>query len=58
MLEFPTLAKAPVALSAAPVAILVLAGLWAVRKLVKLALVLFMLAVLVGAFLWARGGLL
>jgi hypothetical protein len=57
MLEFPTLAKAPVALSAAPVAILVLAGLWAVRKLVKLALVMFVLAVLVGAFLWARGGL-
>lgn len=57
MLEFPTLAKAPVTLSALPVAVLVLAGLWAVRKLVKLALVLFVLAVLVGGFLWARGGL-
>jgi hypothetical protein len=28
-----------------------------VRKLVKLALVLFTLAALVGGFLWARGGL-
>ncbi len=57
MLEFPTLAKTPAALGAVPVAILVLAGLWAVRKLVKLALVLFVLAALVGGVLWARGGL-
>jgi hypothetical protein len=57
MLEFPTLAKAPAAISAVPVAVLVLAGLWAVRKLVKLALVLFLAAVVVGGFLWARGGL-
>ena len=57
MLEFPTLARTPAALSAVPVAILVLAGLWAVRKLVKLALVLFVLAALVGGVLWARGGL-
>jgi hypothetical protein len=57
MLEFPTLAKAPAALNAVPVAILVLLGLWAVRKLVKLALVLFVLALLVGGALWARGGL-
>jgi hypothetical protein len=57
MLEFPTLAKAPAAISAVPVAVLVLAGLWAVRKLVKLALVLFLAAAVVGGFLWARGGL-
>jgi hypothetical protein len=57
MLEFPTLTKAPAAISAVPVAVLVLAGLWAVRKLVKLALVLFLAAVVVGGFLWARGGL-
>lgn len=57
MLEFPTLAKVPTAISAMPVAVLLLAGLWAVRKLVKLALVLFVLAALVGGFLWARGGL-
>jgi hypothetical protein len=57
MLEFPTLAKAPAAISAVPVAVLVLAGLWAVRKLVRLALVLFLAAVVVGGFLWARGGL-
>jgi hypothetical protein len=57
MLEFPTLAKVPTAISAVPVAVLLLASLWAVRKLVKLALVLFVLAALVGGFLWARGGL-
>jgi hypothetical protein len=57
MLQFPTLAKAPTAMNAVPVAVLVLAGLWAVRKLVKLALVLFLAAALLGGFLLARGGL-
>jgi hypothetical protein len=57
MLEFPTLAKLPIAINAAPVAVLLLAGLWALRRLVKLALVLFLAAVAVGGLLWARGGL-
>jgi hypothetical protein len=57
MLQPPTLAKAPAALNAVPVAVLVLLGLWTARKLVKLALLLFALAVVVGAFLWVRGGL-
>ena len=57
MLGFPTLARAPVIANLVPVAILVLVGLWALRKLAKLALVLFVLAALVAAFLWARGGL-
>jgi hypothetical protein len=51
------LAKLPTALSAVPVAVLVVAGLWAARKLVKLALLLFLAAAVVGGLLWARGGL-
>jgi hypothetical protein len=54
---FPTLAKLPTIANLVPVAVLVLLGLWALRKLAKLALVLFLLAGLVAAFLWARGGL-
>ena len=57
MLAFPTLAKAPAIANLVPVAVLVLVGLWALRKVAKLALVLFVLAGLVAAFLWARGGL-
>jgi hypothetical protein len=57
MLEFPTLAKVPTAVNGVPVAVLLFAGLWLVRKLVKLAVVLFVLAALVGGFLWVRGGL-
>ena len=57
MLEFPILAKAPAALSAVPVAVLVVVGLWALRKLVKLAVFLFLAAAVVGGFLWYRGGL-
>jgi hypothetical protein len=54
---FPTLAKAPTIANLVPVAVLVLLGLWALRKLAKLAVVLFVLAGLVAVFLWARGGL-
>jgi hypothetical protein len=57
MLELPTFAKVPALANAVPVAVLVLVALWAVRKLAKLALVLFVLAGLVAAFLWAKGGL-
>jgi hypothetical protein len=53
----PILAKAPIAMNAVPVAVLALAGLWAARKLVKLALVLFLAAAVVGGLLWAHGGL-
>jgi hypothetical protein len=54
---FPTLAKLPTIANGVPVAVLVLLGLWALRKLAKLAVVLFVLAGLVAAVLWARGGL-
>ncbi len=57
MLQPPTLAKTPAVFNAVPVAVLVLIGLWAARKLVKLAVFLFVLAIAVGAFLWVRGGL-
>ncbi len=57
MLEPLPLAKAPNALNVAPVAILVLVGLWSARKLIKLAVFLLVLAAVVGAFLWMRGGL-
>ena len=57
MLGFSELAKAPTIANVVPVAVLVLVALWALRKLAKLALVLFVLAGLVAAFLWARGGL-
>jgi hypothetical protein len=57
MLELPTLAKAPAALNAAPVAVLALVGLWLMRKLVKVAVFVLALAAVVGAFLWVRGGL-
>ncbi len=56
MLEPLPLAKAPNALNVAPVAILVLVGLWSARKLIKLAVFLLVLAAVVGAFLWMRGG--
>jgi hypothetical protein len=57
MLQLPTLAKSPAAFNVAPVAVLVLIALWAARRLVKLAVFLLALAVVVGAFLWLRGGL-
>ncbi|HZD02763.1 MAG TPA: hypothetical protein VFA46_21990 [Actinomycetes bacterium] len=57
MLELPNLAKTSVALNAAPVAVLVVIGLWLARKLVKLAVLAFALAAVVGAVLWVRGGL-
>jgi hypothetical protein len=53
----PILTKLPTAMNAVPVAVLVLGGLWAARKLVKLALLLFLTAAVVGGLLWARGGL-
>ncbi len=57
MLEFPILARTPAALNVVPVAVMVVIGLWAVRKLAKLAVFLLVLAALYGAFIWARGGL-
>jgi 4-amino-4-deoxy-L-arabinose transferase-like glycosyltransferase len=57
MLQLPALAKSPAAFNVVPVAVLVLIGLWAARRLVKLAVFLLALAVVVGAFLWLRGGL-
>jgi hypothetical protein len=57
MLELPPLAKAPVALNAVPVAILVIVVLWAARRLAKLALLLLVLAAVVAGLLWVRGGL-
>jgi hypothetical protein len=59
MLELPTLAKTAAALNAAPVAVLALVGLWLTRKLVKLAVLVLVLvlAAVVGAVLWVRGGL-
>jgi hypothetical protein len=57
MLDLPILAKTPVAFNVAPVAVLAIVGLWFARKLVKLAMFLFVIAAVVGAFIWARGGL-
>jgi len=56
MLEFPILARTPAALNVALVAVLVVVGLWAARKLLKLAVLLLLLAAAVGAFIWVRGG--
>ena len=55
--EPSALAKAPMALNVAPVAVLVVIGLWVARKLIKLAVLVLALAAAVGAVLWARGGL-
>jgi hypothetical protein len=57
MLGLPTLAKTPAVMNVAPVAVLVIVGLWLARKLIKLAVFLLTLAAVVGAFLWVRGGL-
>jgi hypothetical protein len=57
MLDLPTLAKMPAVLNVAPVGVLLLVGLWLARKLAKLAVLLIAVAAVVGAFLWARGGL-
>ena len=57
MLEPSALAKAPVAANVAPVAVLLIVGLWVARKLIKLAVFLLVLAALAAAALWARGGL-
>jgi hypothetical protein len=57
MLEPSVLAKAPIAANVAPVAVLVIVGLWVARKLIKLAVFLLALAALAAAALWARGGL-
>ncbi len=57
MLELPLMAKAPAAVNVVPVAILVIIALFVARRLVKFAVLLLVLAVAVGAFLWVRGGL-
>jgi hypothetical protein len=56
MLAFSGLAKAPVALGAVPVGVLVLLGFWFVRKLIKLALTLFLLAAGLTLYLRMRHG--
>jgi hypothetical protein len=56
MIGFPGLAKVPVALGPVPLGVLLLVGVWLVRKLVKLAVLLLLLGAGLTLYLRLRHG--